>query len=239
LLEILLGEEGVPLDPRLPVHDAIRAVLQRGLRFAAPCRCSYPWLRVYVADTWRQGRLEVTQVQACCEAQRRAVELEMPAAMVGERPVVDPVPPDRPNRSSMRLLLDDCVLDNGEGLPDAVLVVPKEEAIERLSVCSRHDSMVVRCDFPFMVDGTSVGSLLLRPLYHSVPLREALREFRAVEVAVYWRRFGFEWTPGSLVAAERFGIGVGGSMTARLTRLFPDVMPAWPQGSLSTAAQGP
>ncbi|RYG22679.1 hypothetical protein EON82_16395 [bacterium] len=97
----------------------------------------------------------------------------------------------------------------------------------------------MRCELPFAVDGTPITSLLVRPLYHSASLREALREFRPIGVVAYWRRFGFEWTPRSLVAAERFGIGLGGSMTARLTRLFPDVKPTWSGGALRSTAKGP
>jgi hypothetical protein len=237
LFEVLLGSDRQPLDPRLPVHDAIRTVLQRSLRFTPPCNCAAPWIRACVAGSWREGRLEVTEIEACCSVQRRAAIRELPPAMVPHLGASERagLPWGDGYLTSMRLLLDDCVVDRGDPLPDGVLVTPKER--QGLSACSRSESMVLRCEVPVRIDGTSIQSLLVRPLYHSPALREALEAFAPVSVVAYWRRYGFEWTPRSIAAAERFGLGVGGSMAARLTRLFPDVMPSTYE-SLQSAAQG-
>ncbi|RYG15355.1 hypothetical protein EON82_26325 [bacterium] len=111
---------------------------------------------------------------------------------------------------------------------DGVLVAPQwPRGACALSVCHRRDSLVVRCELACVVEGAVIESLLLRPLYHEPSFAQAFSEFKPVTVLAYWRRYGFAWTPRSILAAERFGIGVGGSFTARLTRLFPDLLPSF------------
>ncbi len=64
--KVVLGPNGSELNSRLPTHVAIRAVVERSLRLVTPCSCANPWSVIEVEDTWQDGKLRFSSVEACC-----------------------------------------------------------------------------------------------------------------------------------------------------------------------------
>ncbi|MGV3615346.1 MAG: hypothetical protein ACO1SV_08435 [Fimbriimonas sp.] len=79
------------------------------------------------------------------------------------------------------------------------------------------DAILVECE-PF--GSGPVTQLLLRPYFQGDDLRQARGSRTPIPVVAYWRRRGAPWTPASIHLAERFRIGLGGSLTATLVPLI-------------------
>ncbi len=81
--------------------------------------------------------------------------------------------------------------------------------------------LLVRCEPVRTPHDSVVTSLLVRGEYFGASLEEALRCGEPIKVVAFWRRLGLPWSARTTIAAERFGVGVGGSMTATLVPLGP------------------
>jgi|GEM_PF-6031879 len=113
------------------------------------------------------------------------------------------------------LLLADCRTREGTEVGGGSCLVQLKSA----GVGVRLDMAIFDSE-PFTNEaGDSVRSLLIRPLYSGPSLDRALVEREEIPVVAFWRTYGFEWSPRSVLAAERFGVGIGGSMFATLIPL--------------------
>lgn len=65
-LKVLFMPGPVAYDPNVAMHVAIRRLANRHLRLCRPCRCTPPRVTITATDAWRQGELEICEVEGCC-----------------------------------------------------------------------------------------------------------------------------------------------------------------------------
>ena len=78
MLDIRLEPGQRPLDPRLPLHRAIRSVLHRYAHGIGSCECSRPTMRIHLSESWRFGGLRIRRIEACCDRLRDEAIRTMP-----------------------------------------------------------------------------------------------------------------------------------------------------------------
>lgn len=78
MLEVRLEPGERPLDLRLPLHRAIRSVLNRYMPAFRTCGCPQPALRILLSEAWRFGGLRILRIEACCDQRRDEALRTMP-----------------------------------------------------------------------------------------------------------------------------------------------------------------
>lgn len=225
MLEVVFEPDGTPADPELTDHRVIHNVLDRCLFDLEPCPCPHPWTRIWVSDDWRFGKLDVTDMQACCPTRRQeSIERLRWSTLsqgCGEGQRAEGLPEPAETRlapGKTRLLLGDCASRQGTISKDGFVRATLHCDAEGRPRIERRGSVVVECE-ELRLDGARVTSLLLRAYYGGPDFTESLAQDVPFEIVAYWRRYGLDWSPRAIDAAERFGMGVGGSFVATVTRL--------------------
>ncbi len=64
--KVVLAPGQTDLNLRLPTHVAIKSVIDRSLRLVHPCNCLEPWSTIELEESWQDGNLRFSNIEACC-----------------------------------------------------------------------------------------------------------------------------------------------------------------------------